>query len=159
MRNLNEVTEAELKTAYDNTPAFNQYVPWEEVQANPIYSTILKNQIIAHEQEQYMEKQPKPSRIFLAVDNKNAPPVFTGVDLSTGADKTVTLSVATDQKPAKRRSTITLHEKQIEKIKSAVILGRNCLRSGHVNDLLRSEALSDLAEAQKILQSFYEPRV
>ncbi|WP_331352601.1 hypothetical protein [Cellvibrio sp. UBA7671] len=158
MRKSSDVTEAELKKAYDETPAVNQYVPWAEVQANHVFKTLLINQIIAHEEDQTMQKMPTNNGIFLAIDNGDTPPAFIGLDAATNRDATV-ISTAPESKKITRRSTITLHEKQIEKIRNAVILGRNCLRSGHVNDLLRSEALSDLAEAQKILQSFYEPRV
>lgn len=56
MRSLDDVTEAELKAEYDKTPALNQYVPWSEVLANSIFSTILKNQVISHE-EKTMETQ------------------------------------------------------------------------------------------------------
>lgn len=158
MRKSSDVTEAELKKAYDETPAVNQYVPWAEVQANHVFKTLLINQIIAHEEDQAMQKIPTNNGIFLAIDNGDTPPAFIGLDVATNRDATV-ISAAPEPKKITRRSTITFNEKQIEKIRNAVILGRNCLRSGHVNDLLRSEALSDLAEAQKILQSFYEPRV
>jgi hypothetical protein len=158
MRNQDDVTDEELKAAYDNTPAVNQYVPWAEVKANQTFKTLLINQIIAHEEEKTMEQLPTNNGIFLAIDNGKKLPVFIGIDPAPAPDQTK-LFPAPEPKKVTRRSTITLHEGQVEKIRNAVILGRNCLRSGHVNDLLRSEALSELAEAQKIIQSFYEPRV
>lgn len=155
MRSLNDVTEDEMKNEYDKTQAMNQYVPWEEVLANSIYSTILKNQVISHE-EKTMEKDSDKNRIFLAVDNGSEKPVFTG-SFSFPDDLVIT-EAAVEKKPV-RRSTITLHQGQIEKIKMALTLSRNCLKYGGMSDVVRNEALDSLAESQKIIQSFYEPRV
>jgi hypothetical protein len=155
MRNHDDVTDEELKAAYDNTPAVNQYVPWAEVKANPTFKTLLINQIIAHEEEQTMEKLPTNNGIFLAIDNGKKQPVFIGMDVATKRDTTVVVTT-TEPKLIKRRSTITLHQGQIEKIKTALTLSRNCLKYGGMSDVVRNEALDSLAESQKIIQSFYE---
>lgn len=171
MRSLSDVTEAEMKAEYDNTPAMNQYVPWAEVLANSIYSTILKNQVISHE-EKAMEKNPEQNRIFLAIDNGN----HASIKLVNESEKQEPVDwskyqkgdtsgfkgamiVGPSEKQMKRRSTITLHQGQIEKIKTALTLSRNCLKYGGMSDVVRNEALDSLAESQKIIQSFYEPRV
>lgn len=154
MRSLNDVTEAEMKAEYDKTPAMNQYVPWAEVLANSIYSTILKNQVISHE-EKAMQKQTDSNVIFLAVEHRKEPPVFVGIDPAPAPDQTK-LFPAPEPKKITRRSTITLHERQIEKIKMALTLSRNCLKYGGMSDVVRNEALDSLAESQKIIQSFYE---
>ena len=138
MRKLSDVTEAEMKAEYDNTPALNQYVPWSEVLASITYSTILKNQVISHE-EKTMQEIPTNNGIFLAIDNCKKNLAFAGIDLSGGRD--------------------TLHERQVEKIKTALVLSRNCLKYGGMSDAVRNEALDSLAESQKIISSFYEPRV
>lgn len=156
MRKLSDVTEEEMKSEYDKTPAMNQYVPWAEVLANSIYSTILKNQVISHE-EKTMEQLPTSNGIFLAIDNGETPPAFIGMDVATNRDTTVML-LASEPKKITRRSTITLHQGQIEKIKTALTLSRNCLKYGGMSDVVRNEALDSLAESQKIIQSFYEPR-
>jgi len=157
MRKSSDVTEAELKKAYDETPAVNQYVPWAEVQANHVFKTLLINQIIAHEEDQTMQKIPTNNGIFLAIDNGDTPPAFIGMDVASNRDTTVILP-APEAKKITRRSTITLHERQIEKIKTALVLSRNCLKYGGMSDAVRNEALDSLAESQKIIQSFYEPR-
>jgi hypothetical protein len=146
MRNLEEVTEEEIKTAYENTPSLCEHFTWEKVKENPMLIITLKNQVIAKE-EHKMEIQTG-TNIYVLPFAARMPLV---------ANTPLPAPVPAPKKEI-RRSTITLNEKQVEKLRNAVVLGRNCLRSGHVNDLLRSEALSDLAEAQKILQSFYEPR-
>lgn len=145
MRKLSDVTEAEMKAEYDKTPAMNQYVPWAEVLANSTYSTILKNQVISHE-EKPMEK---PSNI-VALPVATTTPRFTRALIQTET---------AEAKKFTTRSTITLHERQIEKIKTALVLSRNCLKYGGMSDAVRNEALDTLAESQKIIQSFYEPRV
>ncbi len=154
MRSLSDVTEAEMKTEYDNTPAMHKYVPWAEVLANSIYSTILKNQVISHE-EKTMEQLPTNHGIFLAIDNGNKPPAFIGIDPAPAPDQTK-MFPAPEPKKITRRSTITLHQGQIEKIKTALTLSRNCLKYGGIGDAVRNEALASLAESQKIIQSFYE---
>lgn len=158
MRNHDDVTDEELKAAYDKTPAVNQYVPWAEVQANPTFKTLLKNQIIAHEQEEHAMQNPQQNNVvFLATEHRKEPPVFTGLNLGAGrVEKLIT--PAPEPKQIKRRSTITLHERQIEKLKSALVLSRNCLKYGGMSDAVRNEALDSIAESQKIIQSFYEPR-
>lgn len=156
MRKLSDVTEAEMKAEYDKTPAMNQYVPWAEVLANSTYSTILKNQVISHE-EKTMQEIPTNNGIFLAIDNCKKNLAFAGIDLSGGRDTTV-MAPAPEPKKVTRRSTITLHERQIEKIKTALVLSRNCLKYGGMSDAVRNEALDSLAESQKIINSFYEPR-
>lgn len=146
MRNLEEVTEEEIKTAYENTPSLREHFTWEKVKENPTLIITLKNQVIAKE-ELKMETQTGTNIYVLPFAARI--PLIANTPLPAPAPA---------PKKEIRRSTITLNEKQIEKLRNAVILGRNCLRSEHLNDLLRSEALSDLADAQKILQSFYEPR-
>ena len=159
MRNHDDVTEAELRKAYDETPAVNQYVPWAEVQANHVFKTLLINQIIAKEEDQAMQKSPR-NTIFLAIDNGNKPPAFVGVDVGLGGVGRVEEYVSPEPEAKKitRRSTITLHQGQIEKLKSALVLSRNCLQCGGISDAVRKEALDSLAESQKIINSFYEPR-
>lgn len=147
MRNLEEVTEAEMKKAFEATPALCEHFTWEQVKENPTLIITLKNQVIAKE-EHKMEIQTGHNVFVLPVAARM--PFIATAPLPAPAPA--------PKKPM-RRSTITLDEKQIAKIQNAVILGRNCLRSNHVHELLRSEALADLAEAQKILQSFYEPRM
>lgn len=147
MRNLEEVTEEEIKTAYENTPALREYFTWEQVVDNPMLIITLKNQVIAKE-ENRMEIQTGNNNVFVL-------PIVARIPVIAC---TTLPAPAPAPKKEIRRSTITLDEKQIEKIKSALVLGRGCLMSGHLNDSLRSEALADLAEAQKILKSFYEPR-
>ena len=147
MRNLEEVTEAEIKTVFENTPALCEYFTWEQVKENLTLIITLKNQVIAKE-EHKMEIQNGTNNVhFLPF-----------------ASRTQVVATAPLPAPAPapkkeiRRSTITLDEKQIAKIKNAVVLGRSCLMSPHLNDTLRAEALSDLAEVQTILKSFYESR-
>lgn len=147
MRNLEEVTEEEIKTAFENTPALCEYFTWEKVQENPMLIITLKNQVIAKE-ENKIDIQNGTNNVYVLPFASRVPVVA----------HTPLPAPAPAPKKEIRRSTITLDEKQIAKIKNAVILGRNCLRSEHVHDLLRSEALADLAEAQKILQSFFDPR-
>jgi hypothetical protein len=157
MRSLNDVTEEEMKKEYEKTPAMNQYVPWAEVLANSIYSTILKNQVISHE-EKAMQKSTDSNVIFLAIDHRKEPPVFVGIDPAPAPDQTAMFPPPEPKKMA-RRSTITLHQGQIEKIKTALTLSRNCLKYGGMSDVVRNEALESLAESQKIIQSFYDSRV
>lgn len=145
MRSLDEVTEEEVKAEYDKTPAINQYVPWAEVLQNQTFKTLLKNQVISHE-EKPMEKPSNIVALPVAVA-----PRFIRAQVQTEA--------ASEPKKVTRRSTITLHERQIEKIKNALVLSRNCLKYGGMSDAVRNEALDSLAESQKIIQSFYEPRV
>lgn len=157
MRNHDDVTEDELKAAYDKTPAVNQYVPWAEVLANSLFITLLKNQIIAHEEDQTVQKIPTNNGIFLAIDNGKNPPVFFGMDVATNRDTTVIVS-APEAKKITRRSSITLHQGQIEKLKMSLVLSRNCLTYSGMSDAVRNEALESIAESQKIIQSFYDPR-
>lgn len=145
MRSLDEVTEEEVKAEYDKTPAINQYVPWAEVLQNQTFKTLLKNQVISHE-EKPMEKPSNIVALPVAVA-----PRFIRAQVQTEA--------ASEPKKVTRHSTITLHERQIEKIKNALVLSRNCLKYGGMSDAVRNEALDSLAESQKIIQSFYEPRV
>lgn len=146
MRNLEEVTEEEIKTAFENTPVLCEHFTWEQVQDNPMLIITLKNQVIAKE-ENKMEIQTGTNVFVLPIAART--PIIAHAPLPAPVP---------EYKKEIRRSTITLDEKQIAKIKSAVVLGRTCLMSGHLNETLRSEALEDLAEAQKILKSFYEPR-
>ncbi len=147
MRNLEEVTEEEIKTAFENTPVLFNHFTWEQVKDNPILIITLKNQVIAKE-EHKMEIQTGTTNVFVL-------PVVARMPLIA---HTPLPAPAPSPKKEIRRSTITLDEKQIAKIKSAVVLGRSCLMSGHLSETLRSEALADLADAQKILKSFFEPR-
>jgi hypothetical protein len=156
MRSLNDVTETEMRDEYDKTPAINQYVPWAEVLANSIFSTILKNQVISQE-EKAMQQTTGSNVIFLAREHRKEPREFIGIDLANTPDQTV-MFPAPEPKKMARRSTITLHQGQIEKIKTALTLSRNCLKFGGMSDVVRNEALDSLAESQKIIQSFYEPR-
>lgn len=147
MRNLEEVTEEEMKTAFENTPVLCEHFTWEQVKENPALVISLKNQVIAKE-ENKMEIQTGHNVYVL--------PVVARMPLIATAPLP---APAPSPKKEIRRSTITLDEKQIAKIRNAVILGRNCLMSFNLGDAARSEALADLAEAQKILKSFHEPRV
>src|SRR5690606_16138396 len=142
--------------AYDQTPALNSYVPWEEVKQSQIFKPLLINQIIAKQEEHAMQKPPA---IFLAVDNKSKPPVFNGA--ASGSAPAPAPEPAPEAEPKKvtRRHTITLMAHQVEKIKNALVLSRNCLKYGGMSDAVRNEALTNLAESQKIIQSFYETRV
>lgn len=153
MRSLDDVTDEELKAEYDNTPAINQYVPWSEVLVSPTFKTLLKNQVISHE-EKMMEKPTPTNVVFLATEHRKEPPVFVGIDF---AREELRLAVS-EPKKIKRRSTITLHQGQIEKLKTALCLSRNCLTFGGMSDAVRNEALESIAESQKIINSFYEPR-
>lgn len=147
MRNLEEVTEEEIKTAFENTPVLFNHFTWEQVKDNPTLIITLKNQVIAKE-ENKMEIQTGNNNVFVLPIAARIPVIAC----------TPLPAPAPAPKKEIRRSTITLDEKQIEKIKSALVLGRGCLMSGHLSETSRSEALADLAEAQKILKSFYEPR-
>lgn len=147
MRNLEEVTEQEMKLAYENTPALREYFTWEQVKENPSLIITLKNQVIAKE-ENKMEIQTGTNNVFVL-------PVVARMPLIA---HTPLPAPAPSPKKEIRRSTITLDEKQIGKVLNAVVLSRNCLMSFSLGDALRSEALADLAEAQKILKSFFEPR-
>lgn len=153
MRNLSDVTDTEIKAAYDSTPAINKVVPWAEVKASSVFVMLLKNQIIAHE-DQPMDTKPESSRLFLAIDNRTKKPECIAAENATQKAHTIT----PEQQPEKlkRRSTITLHERQINQLISALSLARNCLQCGHVNDNLKSEALQELTASQKIIKSFYE---
>jgi hypothetical protein len=146
MRSLDEVTEEEIKAEYDNTPAINQYVPWAEVLESHTFKTLLKNQVISHEEKQ-MEK---PTNVIALPVPQPMAPRFVRAQLPAEKPGEV--------KKISRRSTITLHERQIEKLKSALVLSRNCLKYGGMSDAVRNEALDSIAESQKIIQSFYEPR-
>lgn len=156
MRNLDDVTDEELKAAYDQTPALSNYVPWEEVQQSKIFKPLLINQIIARKEEQAMQKTPA---LFLAIDNKNKSPEFVGA--LPGAAPAPQPAMQSEEQPKKvtRRHTITLLAHQVEKINQALVLSRNCLRYGGMSDIVRNEALASLAESQKIIKQFYEPRV
>ena len=146
MRNLEEVTNEEMKAVYHQTPSLFQFFSFDEVMLNPALVISLKNQIISHEEKQ-MEK---PNNVIL-------------LPVTVPSPRFVRAEIAQDNvsqiKKTSRRSTITLHEKQIEKIKMALVLSRNCLKYGGMSDAVRHEALDSLAESQKIIQSFYEPRV
>jgi hypothetical protein len=147
MRNLEEVTEEEMKTAYENTPALCEYFTWEQVQENPTLIITLKNQVIAKE-EQKMEIQNGTNNVYVLPFASRVPAVA----------NTPLPAPAPAPKKEIRRSTITLDEKQIALVMNALVLGRNCLMSFNLGDTIRSEALADLAEAQKLLKSFYAPR-
>lgn len=135
MRNFSTITEAEVKAVYDTTPEVNQYHSWEAVKAcEPMYLA-LKNKLIAHQQEQHMEKPQSTDRIFIGIDKaKHAPAKVT------------------------RRSTITLNETQIKQITTAVRMARNYLQCGGLNEAFKAEALQELADSQKTLASFYTPK-
>lgn len=151
MRKHDEVTEAELKKAYDENPAFNQYVPWAEVlkAENQIFKTLLINQIIAHEQEEpVMQKQNDNKVIFLADERRKVQPKTAGRAPAP----------APEGKKAEPKTKITLCGRQIEKLKSALVLSRNCLKYGGMSDAVRNEALDSIAEGQKIIDGLTVPR-
>lgn len=102
-----------------------------------------------------MQKPTDSNVVFLAVEQRKEPPVFIGIDPAPEPDQTK-MFPAPEPKKVTRRSTIKLHERQIEKIKTALTLSRNCLKYGGMSDVVRNEALDSLAESQKIIQSFYE---
>ena len=147
MRNLEEVTDEEIKTAFENTPVLREHFTWEQVKENQTLIITLKNQVIAKE-ENKMEIQ-SGTNVYLLPFATRAP--------ITAA--TPLPAPASAPKKEIRRSTTTLDEKQIGKVLNAIVLGRNCLMSFQLGDALRSEALADLADAQKIIKSFFEPRV
>jgi hypothetical protein len=146
MRNLEEVTEQEIKSAFENTPVLREHFTWEQVKENPTLIITLKNQVIAKE-ENKMEMLTGTNVYLLPFAARN--PIIAATPMPAPAPH---------PKKEIRRSTITLDEKQIGKILNAIVLGRNCLMSFQLGDALRSEALADLADAQKILKSFFEPR-
>jgi hypothetical protein len=146
MRNLEEVTEEEIKSAFENTPVLREHFTWDQVKDNLTLIITLKNQIIAKE-ENKMEMQTGTNVYLLPFAARNPITATTPIP-----------APAPHPKKEIRRSTITLDEKQIGKILNAIVLGRNCLMSFQLGDALRSEALADLADAQRILKSFFEPR-
>jgi hypothetical protein len=158
MRSHSDITEAEIKAVYDSTPSINLYVPWAEAKANKVFVTLLKNQVISHEEDAQMEKQPNPNRIFLAINNRVEPPAFIGHDLAEEKDQTKITLVAQQPEKKPRRSTITLHERQINQLKNALTLARNCLQCGGIGEEIKTEALQELATSQKVINSFYQPR-
>lgn len=149
MRNLEEVTEEEIKTAYENTPSLREYFTWEQVLDNPMLIITLKNQVIAKEEHKMEIQTGTNSNVFVLPTTGRLPLVACAPAPAP----------APEVKRPMRRSTITLHERQIEKIKNALVLSRNCLKYGGMSDAVRNEALESLAESQRIIQSFYEPRV
>lgn len=138
MRNYADITEEEVRAVYDRTPEVNQYNSWESVKACEPLFLALKNQLIA--QEQHME-QPKPVRLFIAIDNASIEP---------------------NPQPIKqvRRSTgtVTLNEKQISQLATAMRLARNCLQCPGLSESIKEEALGELAVSQKTLNSFNTTR-
>lgn len=153
MRDFASITDEEVKKVYEQTPEVNQYHTWEAVKnCEPMYLA-LKNKIIAHEQESNM-KLPE-----------NVRPIFAGVDLAT--NKSITALANVDVQPAgrierlpeekkeMRRSTITLNEKQINQMRSAIRLGKNCLMT-YLGDDVKEEAIRELKQAQETFNSFFK---
>jgi hypothetical protein len=145
MRNFASITEDEVKSVYEKTPEVNQYHTWETVKnCEPMYLA-LKNKIIAHEQEHDME-------------SSNVKPIFVGMD--NGHNKPVTALAPSPENRAHRkdevrRSTVTLNENQINQLRNAIKLSRNCLMVDMGNQI-KEEALEELARAQSLMNSFHK---
>lgn len=146
MRDFASITEDEVKAVYQQTPEVNQYHSWESVKnCEPMYIA-LKNKIIAHEQESNMDYP------------KNVKPIFAGIDLcekkSITAIATVSVPKVSEEKKEMRRSTITLNEKQVNQLRGAIRLGRNCLMAS-LGDEVKEEAIQELKMAQETINSFF----
>lgn len=151
MSNFADITEAQVKTVYEQTPEVNHYHTWEDVKkCEPLYLA-LKNKLIAHQQEHNMEKQ-NPSSLFLAIDNGSQAP-----QTALATAPRIPRSRAQDEKNQQRRSAITLHEKQINQLRSALRLARNCLQCDMGEDIKR-EALDELARSQNTIGELCKPR-
>lgn len=154
MRNFADITEEEVKALYDETPEVNHFFTWEQVKEfEPMY-VILKNKIIAHEQEQDMEKQPNNRPVFLAIDNGERKPQTA---ISAAPEVRTVRHQNQAQLPPIKRSTITLKESQVNQLNTALRLARNCLQC-EMGEQVKNEALEELARSQATIGEFFKPR-